>query len=411
MRKGFLFIVLFALFVCVLGGGLGMITEPNSPSQFNQSLSAESTDEPDIQEELDGTVDEQLNGFDFDGLQSILDGLSDEGRNIFGSGSFWDKLNRLLSGDFGDGYGGFFQAILAVLFEEFVALIPMLATIVVVTILGSIISGIKSKESEGSVGQIIEFVCFGVVVVIVSAVVIGLLQSSVAVVQSIQTQMNLIFPILLTLLAGVGGTVSAGIFQPAVAILSGVIVNIFLAVIVPLFVFLFVFVVVGHLSPSVKLDKFISFISSIFKWTAGICFSVFLGVLMVHGIVAGSFDSVSIRATRFAIKSYIPILGGYLSDGFNLIMASSVIIKNVVGLAGILLLFASVLTPIIQIIVSVLLLRLTAAILEPVVGAGRIPEFLQKVAKTLNLLVMIVAGVAFMYVITIGMILCTANVV
>ena len=160
---------------------------------------------------------------------------------------------------------------------------------------------------------------------------------------------------------------------------------------------------------NVKLNKFISLIQSVLKWIAGICFSVFLGILAFHGIVAGSFDSVSIRATRLAIKSYVPVLGSYISDGFNIVCASSVLIKNVVGVAGIFLLFASILTPVFQILACSMLLRLTASILEPI-GETRIPDFLQQIAKTLNLLIMMILGVAFMYVITIGLILCTANI-
>ena len=44
--------------------------------------------------------------------------------------------------------------------------------------------------------------------------------------------------------------------------------------------------------------------------------------------MAGSFDGISIRATKFAIKSYIPIIGGYLSDGLDFIVLSSILRKD-----------------------------------------------------------------------------------
>ena len=106
----------------------------------------------------------------------------------------------------------------------------------------------------------------------------------------------------------------------------------------------------------------------------------------------------------------MPILGGYLSDGFNVAMAGSVLIKNAVGVSGIFLLFASIISPIVQIVAFLLMLKLTAAILEPTSNTT-IPNFLHQTSKMLGLLVMIVLGVAFMYVITIGLILCTANII
>ena len=395
--RKFIVIVFLLLFLCLCGGGVVFADDS-------------SYTEEEIEQQLEDSIIEQIGSLDFEGLQDILDNLSSQSIDLFGSTSFWDKVNQLINGEFGEGYTSFLGAIASLFFEEIVGFIPLLATIVMVTLLCSIIGNLRSKEGENSVGQIIDFVCFGVVVVLVSAVVVGLLNSATAIMSSMQEQMNVLFPILLTFLAGVGGTVSVSIFQPAVAILSSVIVQVFMTVIVPLFVFLFIFIVINNFSPSVKLNKFISFITSVFKWIAGVCFSVFLGVLAIQGIVAGSFDSVSIRATRFAIKSYVPILGGYLSDGFNIVMASSVLIKNAVGVAGIILLFISILSPVITIIACSLLLKLTAAILEPISENSRIPEFLQQVAKTLNLLIMMILGVAFVYVITIGMILCTANV-
>ena len=143
---------------------------------------------------------------------------------------------------------------------------------------------------------------------------------------------------------------------------------------------------------------------------AGVCFSVFMGAMVVGGVVAGSFDSVSIRATKFALKSYIPILGGYLSDGFNIVMASSVLIKNAVGMAGVILAAGTVLFPIIQIAVFSLGLKLTASILEPLVKS-KVPDFLMSIAKLLNMLVVILAGVGFMYMVSVGLILSTANIV
>ncbi len=404
----FTFFVLLSSFVGQAPSYLDTQSE-NFFVENNQLMLTGDMNEEELEQELEDTIGEQIGSVDFNGLQDILDSLSSDAQNLFGSSSFFDKITRLLSGDFNADYGSFFQSLIGIFFEEIIGLVPLLATIVIITLLCSLIKSVRSKENENSVGQIIDFVAFGIVVVLVSSVIISIFTNSADLIGSMQTQMSILFPILLTFLASVGGVVSVGIFQPAVAILSNIVVQIFNIVIIPLFVFLFIFIIVNNLSSNVKLNKFISLIQSVLKWIAGICFSVFLGILAFHGIVAGSFDSVSIRATRLAIKSYVPVLGSYISDGFNIVCASSVLIKNVVGVAGIFLLFASILTPVFQILACSMLLRLTASILEPI-GETRIPDFLQQIAKTLNLLIMMILGVAFMYVITIGLILCTANI-
>ena len=121
-----------------------------------------------------------------------------------------------------------------------------------------------------------------------------------------------------------------------------------------------------------------------------------------------SFYTVSIRTAKYAIRSYILILGVYLSEGFNVIMASSILIKNAIGASGLLLMFSSVIVPVVEIVLLMLCLKLTAGILEPLTD-NRISNFINGVAKTLIMPIVLIIGVAFMYLIFMGLIICTGN--
>jgi stage III sporulation protein AE len=70
--------------------------------------------------------------------------------------------------------------------------------------------------------------------------------------------------------------------------------------------------VLSFISKTIKLDKITGFLNSVFKWSIGIVFTLFSGFLTIQGISAGKFDGVSIKATKFAMKSYIPIIGSYI---------------------------------------------------------------------------------------------------
>ena len=131
--------------------------------------------------------------------------------------------------------------------------------------------------------------------------------------------------------------------------------------------------------------------------------------MTIKGISAGSFDSVSIRTTKFALKTYVPLVGGYLSDGFNLIMASSVLIKNAVGTAGLLLIFVSIISPVLTILVFKWALHLVSAFIEPLLD-DKISNFLFSVSKALNMLIASILCVALMYLISVGLLMTTGNV-
>jgi len=344
--------------------------------------------------------------FDFSELDNTLNNI--EQSSQFGATSFVEKVKQLLNGEFSGDIGELIKNIIQVFFADFKKLIPLLASILSIAILSNLLSQFKVKSNK-NLSEVVHFVCYMSIIIIIGASITNLINVATSAISSMKNQMEIIFPIVLTLMASVGSTISVGIYQPVLAMLSGVIVNIFSYVILPIFIISFVISVVGNLSNNVKLNKFSSLLSDVFKWIIGVIFTVFTGVLAIRGISAGSFDSVSIRTTKYAIKSYIPIVGGYISDGFNLIMASSILIKNAVGTASLFLIFLSILSPIITILIFKWALHLLSAFLEPLFDS-KISNFLYSTSKAINMLIASILCVALMYIISMGLLMTTGNV-
>ena len=138
-------------------------------------------------------------------------------------------------------------------------------------------------------------------------------------------------------------------------------------------------------------------------------FTLFTGFLTIQGISAGKFDSVSIKATKFAMKSYIPIIGSYISDGMDFFILGSVLVKNAIGLIGVFILFSSIIAPLITILVYKLALQFCSGIIE-MSGNSKMSSFLSSCSKLLIFPIVLILGIAFMYIITICLIMCTANI-
>ena len=180
------------------------------------------------------------------------------------------------------------------------------------------------------------------------------------------------------------------------AVLSGFIMRLVSAVIVPAFVATIVFIVVGNISKTVKLDKLTKVIKSASTWLIGIVFGLFATFLTVQGITGGVVDKFGFNVAKFALSSYVPVLGGYLSDGFDLLSTSLVLVKNALGYSGAVILVCVVLFPLVKVVVFTLVLRLTAAITEPI-GDTRISGLLSSVAGNVNLLITALTGVGFLF--------------
>ena len=103
-------------------------------------------------------------------------------------------------------------------------------------------------------------------------------------------------------------------------------------------------------------------------------------------------------------------MGGYLSDGMDLILSSTLLIKNSLGLVGVLMVVSTILQPLLEIIVFSLLLKLVSAILQPM-GNNKTSNFLMSTSKSITMLSTSVIAIGFMYLISIGLMMTTANVV
>lgn len=394
VKKILIFLFIFCVFVSYL--------------KPNYIVLAEDNDTENLQAELEETIYSQLENLDLAKIESVLKGLGDDQLEVFGVSSFGDKVKKIVSGEFADGQQSIFKAIINLIFDDVLTFVPLLASIIIISIICGFLSNLKNDSSGKGVGDIIHFVCYGVVISIVMTAVVNLIQMTGKTINGLRSQMEVVFPLLLTIMTAIGGTMSVSIYQPAVALLSSAIMHIFTSVLMPIFIFSIVFTIISNLTSTVKLEKFTKFFQSTFKWIIGGIFTIFMAFLSIQGITASTYDGVSIRTAKYAIRSYVPILGGYLSEGFDVIMASSVLIKNAIGASGLLLMFSSIISPIVKIVVFILVLKLAAAILEPLTDA-RISDFIYSVSKSLSMLIVMILGVAFMYLITVGLIMCTAN--
>lgn len=359
-------------------------------------------------DDINKQIQNDLSSFDFSSLEEILLNFNQSQKDLFGSNSFIEKIECLLSGDFKNSGNNFFEAICGFIFEDILDFIPILCSIIAIVILFSFFTQLKNNLGGNGINDILHFVCFGVVIAILSSLIIEVIDSTTTTLQSMKLQMEIVFPILLTLITAVGGVVSVGIFQPSIVIFSSAIMQIFTSVLLPIFIITFIFTIVQNLSSNLSFKKFTDFFTSIYKWILGSIFTIFFAFMSINGIMANSYDSISIRTAKFTIKSYIPYVGNYLSDGFDLILSSSVLIKNTVGGTALILMLCTIIVPIIKLFVFNIGLKLVGAILEPV-SDSRISSFIFSVGKLMNMLIACILIVAFMYFLTIGILMCTCN--
>lgn len=353
-------------------------------------------------EDVSEEIEEQLNNIE---LGDIEDYFSQKNTRYY---NFSDAFKKMLSGDFAIDYDNIGEYVKTVFFEEISSLLPVIAGIVFIAFISSFLQNIRGNTLREDVGGIIKFACLSSVIILLSGeffIVWNTVQNTI---KNLSDFNEIMSPIILTLMVASGGSVSAGIYKPLVLFLTGGIVNLFYSVVIPLIGVITVIDVLSCFSSAVKLKNFSEFLTGLLKWIFGIVITVYGFFITVQGISAASFDGISIKIAKYAVGNGIPIVGGLLREGFDVVIAGSVIIKNSIGIAGILGVFYFLLSPVVFLASLSLLLKLSSAITS-VFSDDVISDFLKKTSKSVTYFSVCVITVAFMTFITVLLMTFSAN--
>ena len=356
------------------------------------------------EEELQENIKELLDALDMEELQQYLDSLSS-----FGGVSIKEMLTQVINGDFSVNYDSLGEAVFSLFFDNLTDLLPAFAMILASALLCGILNSAKNGFLHSTLSNIINIVGYLAVGAVLLSCLIGALNSGYQAIEAMQKQMQIVYPLLLTLMAASGGTSSVAIYRPAVAFMSSAISELFVSVVLPTSVVVLVFSWIGGLNKDVKTDKLSDFFKSINKWLIGLTLGLFTLFLSVQGIAAAQYDGISLRTIKYILSGSIPVVGGFLSGSVELIMAGSALIKNALGSFAIFMLLGTILQPILSLVTLQLFLKLSAAATEPI--GGNIPKVLSKIAGDLNSFLAAIFCIAFLYFLTILLLVCSSGVI
>ena len=345
-------------------------------------------------EELNESINDLLNELDLQALQEYLSSLSSVSEE-----NVKERLIEYIRGAQFD-YENFGAQITDILFKNIGDILPAFACIAAIALLSGAINTLQAGTTVRTSSEMTFLIAYAAALIPLIAVLIECFEKTTGSMQEMQKQMQIIYPLMLTLMAASGGTLSASVCRPAVAFFSTTIVSMLNEVVFPITVTIIAFSMASNLSKDLKINKFTTFFKSINKWIIGICISVFGLFFTLQGITAATYDGVARRAAKYAIGNGIPIVGGFLSGGFDLAIAGSILIKNSLGNMSIFLMLSVLFEPIVLLLSVTVFLRFTAAVTQPF-GDSRISDFLGETADNLHYCTAGLLLTAFLYFLSI----------
>ncbi|NLU11431.1 MAG: stage III sporulation protein AE [Tepidanaerobacter acetatoxydans] len=306
-----------------------------------------------------------------------------------------------------------FKSLLKGITEYFVREISinlhLLGELITLSIICAILKNVQSAFENDN----IEKVTYGFVFLVLSTIAIQSFNLALNIGKDAIDQMvsiiQALMPIILTLLASVGGMTSVAVFNPlifiGITISSMWIRNILL----PIIYFVAVLGLISNFSEHLHVSALSTLLKQICVFLLGLFLSTFLGILVVQGAAASVVDGISIRTAKFASKNFIPIVGGIFSDTVDTIVSCSLILKNTIGFTGLIIILLTILFPIIRILTIVFIYKLAGAIIQPL-GEETMVKCLDNMASHITFIAITVGSVALMFFVAITVIIASGNI-
>lgn len=316
--------------------------------------------------------------------------------------SFKNILDNLRQGKVDLDIGGVFTGILKYLLREVLANAHLLGKLIILGVIMAVIQNLTAAFERGTVSKAAQAVVFLVVITLaIGSLTIAVNLGRTAVTDMVSF-MQILFPILLTLLAAMGGLASAAIFHPVMVLVLGLLSTVVKNIIIPLIFFSAILGFVNSISDRFQVSRLAGLFRQVSVTLVMLLMTIFIGVISVQGVAGSVADGVALRTAKFATDAFIPVVGGMFSDAVDAVIGGSLLLKNAVGLVGVIIIFALCALPSLKILALIFVYKLAGALMQPI-GAGQVADCLEHLAKSLTVLfaAVSVVGLMFFFAVTI----------
>lgn len=285
----------------------------------------------------------------------------------------------------------------------------MLKSIVLVAVAAGLLRILSEAFAMGEVGETAFFACFAMM----SGTAISVFSETVGygteVVHGICDFITKFEPVFVGLLMSGGAITQAAAFQPvltASVYILGLLVD---KCILPITYFSAVLGIVNNIGGRVEIGTLNKLLNQTAKWLLTGVLTLFSAVLTLYGFGTSAMNAVAAKGIKFAVGSLVPVVGGLLSDTVDTVISGTNLLKNAVGVAGMITVITMAAVPVIKIWIMMMLLKVAAAVCEPF-SDKRITGVLLSVAEAVSAIFQMVITAGMLFIISIGIILASTGV-
>lgn len=389
MKRKIRILIYICFLFCMLFGQVNVINAKNK----------------ELAEENDMILDFQ-DSLDYSDIQSAIDDInvdSMDGTNFqfkeyvqkFISGERPMSLKTLL-GDLGD-------AFLGQLRKERGSIVQLIG----IAIIAAIFTSFTSVLKESHIAETGFYVTYLLLFALLTATFYKISEIASITLGNLKDFMMALLPTYAMGIAFSTGSKTSMVFYETTLGVITIVDFLLIHIILPMVNVYFVLLLANNIMKQDMLSKMSELLEKIISWALKTVLAAVIGVNVIQSLVVPIADQVK-KSMLLKTAQAIPGVGNTMRVATESILQASLLIKNAIGVAGLIVIIAICLIPIIKLAIYQLIYSFGAAIVQPI-SDKRIINCINATAKSAKMLMSIVMVAAVLFLFTIVIVTSTTN--
>ncbi len=238
--------------------------------------------------------------------------------------------------------------------------VPLTAVVslTVVVILSAVCSGFESAAHCLPLRQTYQSVAALAAAGMLMVPLSSLLQQVWRAIDSVTVFMAGYVPIYAAVMTASGSVTAALSYQTALFTCTQLLVSAVRTAVIPILNVSLALGCTGAVTDELRLDAVSALLHKVILWGMGLFSTLFTWVLSMQQMAAASTDTLGSRTIKFSLSSFVPVVGGVLSEAYSTVIGCSGLLRSGIGCFGILSTVLIALPPLISCVIWNLCLHL-----------------------------------------------------
>ncbi len=286
--------------------------------------------------------------------------------------------------------------------------IRSLISILAIILIHSILKAISENLENSSVSNIIYYVQYIAIVTVIMTNFSDMVELVKTTSVNLVGFINSFVPLLVSLMLYTGSITTSSVLEPIILFMINFIGNLIQTVLIPITLIAATLSIVSKIGDKVQIDKLAKTFNSGITLVLGIILTIFVGVISLEGTLSSSVDGITAKTTKAIVSSSIPVVGKILGDAVDTVLGCGIILKNAIGVVGVIIILGVCILPILKIAVLMTSYKILAGICEPIADT-KIVKLLEQISTIYKVLLGILCAISVMVIIGTTLVIKISN--